>query len=58
MCEIGSNQQESLSTATQIGPLSKSQQILNRKIANLSREMLMFVQERKGFWETQAKPSF
>ena len=57
--EIGNYQQESLgvSTSTQIGTSSKSQQILNGKIAELSREMLSFVQERKGFWEAQTNPS-
>jgi len=63
--EIGSYQQESLlaedpngfrqSTTSKIGPASKSQQILNDKIARLSRDTLLFVQERKGFWDTQAK---
>ena len=63
--KIGSYQQESLlaedpnsfrqSTTSKIGPASKSQQILNDKIARLSRDTLLFVQERKGFWDTQAK---
>ena len=61
----GNYQQESMpvddnfkrSTTSQIGTSSKSQQILNRKIAELSREMLSFVQERKGFWEAQTNPS-
>ena len=63
--EIGCYQQESLlaedpnsfrqSTTSKIGPASKSQQILNDKIARLSRDTLLFVQERKGFWDTQAK---
>ena len=43
------------STTSKIGPASKSQQILNDKIARLSRDTLLFVQERKGFWDTQAK---
>ena len=63
--KIGNYQQESLlaedrnsfrqSTTSKIGPASKSQQILNDKIARLSRDTLLFVQERKGFWDTQAK---
>ena len=65
MCEIGTYQQESLSVddpngfrrsaTSQIGTSSKSQQILNAKIAKLSRETLLFIQERKGFWEAHAK---
>ena len=45
----------SKSTTTKIGQASNSQQILNDKIARLSRDTLLFVQERKGFWDTQAK---
>ena len=56
MSIVGNYQQES-QIATRIGTSSRSQHILNRKIAELSSEMLSFVQERKGFWEAQTHPS-
>jgi hypothetical protein len=45
------------SATSQSRASSKSQQLINEKIAKLSKEMLSFVQDRKGFWEAQSKPS-
>ena len=66
--ELASFQQESLnaedpsafrrSATSQSRTSSKSQKLINEKISKLSKEMLSFVQERKGFWETQTKPNF
>ena len=65
--ELGNNQQEPLtvddqnafrrSATSQSSASSKSQRLINKKIEMLSKEMLSFVQDRKGFWETQSKPS-
>ena len=41
------------STTNQKGILSKSQQMFEAKIANLTDETLLFIQARRTFWESQ-----